>query len=80
MVEAMAEDSAEEWVEVMVEAYWPAYSYPIASPMPYGGGFYQPAVEPKQEMGMLAEEAKVLKEQLEAINKRITELEEAQKK
>ena len=60
--------------------FWPAYPYPIASPMPYGGGFYQPAAEPKQEMEMLAEEAKALKEELEAINKRITELEEKEKK
>ncbi len=60
--------------------FWPAYPYPIASPMPYGGGFYQPAAEPKQEMEMLAEEAKALKEELEAINKRITELEETEKK
>ena len=60
--------------------FWPAYPYPIASPMLYGGGFYQPAAEPKQEMEMLAEEAKALKEQLEAINKRITELEETEKK
>jgi prefoldin subunit 5 len=48
--------------------------------MPYGGGFYQPATEPKQEMEMLAEEATALKEQLEAINRRITELEETEKK
>jgi prefoldin subunit 5 len=48
--------------------------------MPYGGGFYQPAAETKKEMEMLAEEAKALKEQLEAINKRITELEETEKK
>jgi hypothetical protein len=60
--------------------FWPAYPYPIASPMPYGGGFYQPVAEPKQEMEMLAEEAKALKEELEAINKRITELEEKEKK
>jgi len=60
--------------------FWPAYPYPIASPMPYSGGFYQPTAEPKQEMEMLAEEAKALKEQLEAINKRITELEETEKK
>lgn len=60
--------------------FWPVYPYPIASPMPYGGGFYQPPVEPKQEMEMLAEEAKALKEQLEAINKLITELEEKEKK
>ena len=60
--------------------FWPIYPYPIASPMPYGGGFYQPAAEPKQEMEMLAEEANALKEQLEAINKRITELEEKEKK
>jgi len=60
--------------------FWPAYPYPIAYPIPYTGGFYQPPVEPKQEMEMLTEEAKALKEQLEAINKRITELEEKEKK
>jgi hypothetical protein len=58
------------------------YAYPIAyvPPVYGGGGFYQPPAEPKQEMEMLAEEAKALKEQLEAINKRITELEETKKK
>jgi hypothetical protein len=62
-------------------AYWPAYPYPTTPPpTAYGGGFYQPPVEPKQEMEMLAEEAKYLKEQLEAISKRITELEETEKK
>jgi len=61
-------------------AYWPAYSYPTTTPpTAYGGGFYQPPVEPKQEMEMLAEEAKYLKEQLEEINKRITELEKSKK-
>ena len=60
--------------------FWPIYPYPIASPMPYGGGFYQPAAEPKQEMEMLAGEAKYLKEQLEEIKKRITELEKSEKK
>lgn len=62
-------------------AYWPANYYPVTPPpIAYGGGFYQPPVEPKQEMEMLAEEAKTLKEQLEAINKRITELEKTEKK
>jgi len=62
-------------------AYWPANFYPVTPPpIAYGGGFYQPPVEPKQEMEMLAEEAKALKEQLEAINKRITELEKSEKK
>jgi len=61
--------------------YWPAYPYPMTPPpTAYGGsGFYQPPVEPKQEMEMLAEEAKYLKEQLEEINKRITELEKSKK-
>ena len=45
-----------------------------------GGGFYQLPAEPKQEMEMLAGEAKYLKEQLEEINKRITELEKSEKK
>lgn len=62
-------------------AYWPANSYPVTPPpIAYGGGFYQPPVEPKQEMEMLAEEAKALKEQLDSINKRITELEKTEKK
>jgi len=61
--------------------FWPIYPYPITSPMPYGGGgFYQPPAEPKQEMEMLAGEAKYLKEQLEEIKKRITELEKSEKK
>ncbi|MBA7517516.1 hypothetical protein ES705_09570 [subsurface metagenome] len=60
-------------------AYWPANSYPVAPPPIYGGGFYQTPVEPKQEMEMLAEEAKYLKEQLEEINKRITELGKSKK-
>jgi len=62
-------------------AYWPANFYPVTPPpVAYGGGFYPPPVEPKQEMEMLAEEAKALKEQLEAINKHITELEKSEKK
>jgi len=62
-------------------AYWPANSYPVSSPpVAYGGGFYQPPIEPKQEMEMLAEDAKALKGQLDSINKRITELEKSEKK
>jgi len=62
-------------------AYWPANSYPVsAPPVAYGGGFYQPTIEPKQEMEMLAEDAKALKGQLEEINKRIVELEKSEKK
>jgi hypothetical protein len=62
-------------------AYWPANSYPVSPPpVAYGGGFYQPPIEPKQEMEMLAEDAKALKEQLDSINKRITELEKSEKK
>jgi len=61
--------------------FWPAYPYPMTPPpTAYGGGFYQPSAEPKQEMEMLAEDAKFLKEQLEAVNKRITELEKSEKK
>ena len=61
--------------------FWPAYPYPVTPPpTAYAGGFYQPPVEPKQEMEMLAEEAKALKEQLEAINKRVSELKEKEKK
>jgi len=58
------------------------YAYPISyvPPVYGGGGFYKPPAEPKQEMEMLAEEAKYLKEQLEEINKRITELEKSEKK
>jgi len=62
-------------------AYWPANSYPVSPPpVAYGGGFYPPPVEPKQEMEMLAEDAKALKGQLEEINKRIVELEKSEKK
>lgn len=62
-------------------AFWPAYPYPMTPPpIAYGGGFYQPPVEPKQEREMLAEEAEALKEQLDLINKRISELEEKEKK
>jgi len=62
-------------------AYWPANSYPVSPPpVAYGGGFYQPTIEPKQEMEMLAEDAKALKGQLEEINKRIVELEKSEKK
>ncbi len=62
-------------------AFWSAYHYPMTPPpIAYGGGFYQPPVEPKQEREMLAEQAKALKEQLESINKRITELEKSEKK
>ena len=61
--------------------FWPAYPYPMTPPSTaHRGGFYQPSAEPKQEMEMLAEEAKYLKEQLEEINKRITELEKSEKK
>ncbi len=61
--------------------FWPAYPYPMTPPpTAYGGGFYQPPVEPKQEMEMLAEEAKALKGQLEEINKRLSELKETEKK
>ena len=62
-------------------AHWPANFYPVTPPpIAYGGGFYQPPVEPKQEMEMLTEDAKALKEQLDSINKRITELEKTEKK
>ena len=58
-----------------------AYPYPMTPPpTAYGGGFYQPPVEPKQEMEMLAEDAKALKGQLEEINKRLSELKETEKK
>ena len=62
-------------------AFWPGYGYSLSyAPSVYGGGLYQPPIEPKQEIGMLNEDAKALKEQLEAINKRITELKEKEKK
>ena len=61
--------------------FWHAYPYPMTPPpTAYGGGFYQPPIEPKQEMEMLTEEAKALKEQLEEINKRVSELKEKEKK
>jgi len=49
------------------------------SPIAYAGGFYQPPLKPKQEMEMLAEDAKALKGQLDSINKRIAELEKSKK-
>jgi len=62
------------------KGFWPAYPYPTTTaPTAYGGGFYQPPVEPKQEMEMLTEDAKALKEQLDSINKRIAELEKSKK-
>ena len=61
--------------------FWPAFPYPMTPPpTAYGGGFYQTPVEPKQEIGMLTEDAKALKEQLDSVNKRITELEKSEKK
>jgi uncharacterized protein DUF5320 len=62
--------------------FMPGYVNPIPyAPPVYGGsGFYQPPVEPKQEMEMLTEDAKAFKEQLDSINKRITELEKEEKK
>ena len=50
------------------------------NPPVYGGGYYQPPVDPKQEIGMLNEDANALKEQLDSINKRITELGKSEKK
>jgi len=59
----------------------PGYPYPMTPPpTAYGGGFYQPPIDPKQEIGMLNEDANALKEQLDSINKRITELEKSEKK
>ena len=62
--------------------FWPGYGYPMSyAPPIYGGsGFYQPPIEPKQEIDMLNEEAKALKEQLDTINKRVSELKEKEKK
>ena len=51
---------------------------PYHNPIAYGMGYYQPAVEPKQEIDMLTNEANMLKEQMEAINKRIAELEKSE--
>jgi len=57
------------------------YVNPIPYNAPvYGGGYYQPPIEPKQEIGMLNEDAKALKGQLEEINKRLSELKETEKK
>jgi hypothetical protein len=52
-----------------------ANQVPYYNPPVYGGSYYQPSIEPKQEIGALSNEANMLKEQLEAINKRIAELE-----
>ena len=52
-----------------------ANQVPYYNPPAYGGSYYQPSIEPKQEIGALSNEANMLKEQLEAINKRIAELE-----
>ncbi|KUK99368.1 MAG: hypothetical protein XE08_0063 [Parcubacteria bacterium 32_520] len=64
-----------------------AYSYSYPNPYPitplptvYGGGFYPPGIEPKQETEILTEEAKALRKQLEEIDKRISELKETEKK
>jgi len=64
-------------------AFWPVYPYPYPiTPLPavYGGGFCPSGIEPKQEMEILIEEAKALREQLEEIDKRISELKEAEEK
>ena len=35
-------------------AFWPVYPYPMTPlPVEYGGKFYQPPVDPKQEIEML---------------------------
>ena len=52
---------------------------PYNSPV-YGGSYYQPPIDPKQEIGMLSEDANALKEQLDSVNKRIEELEKSEKK
>jgi len=56
-----------------------ANQVPYYNPPVYGGSYYQPSIEPKQEIGALSNEANMLKEQLEAINKRIAELEKSKK-
>jgi len=56
-----------------------ANQVPYYNPPVYGGSYYQPSIEPKQEIGALSNEANMLKEQLEAINKRIAELEKNEK-
>ncbi|MBA7542667.1 hypothetical protein ES705_34991 [subsurface metagenome] len=59
----------------------PGYVNPIPyNPPVYGGGYYQSPVDPKQEIGILNEDANALKEQLDSINKRIEELEKSEKK
>jgi len=59
----------------------PGHVNPIPYNLPvYGGGYYQPPVDPKQEIGILNEDANALKEQLDSINKRIEELEKSEKK
>jgi len=53
---------------------------PYNNPMVYGSGYLQPTVDPKQELSMLTNEANMLKEQMDAISKRIAELEKSEKK
>jgi len=65
----------------MGRGFVPGYVNPMPyNPPVYSGGYYQAPIEPKQEMEMLTEDAKALKEQLDSINKRITELEKSEKK
>jgi len=59
----------------------PGYVNPTPyNPPVYSGGYYQAPIDPKQELGMLNEDANALKEQLDSINKRITELGKSEKK
>lgn len=62
--------------------YRPGYvnQVPYCNPPVYGSSYNQPYAEPKQEIGALNNEANMLKEQLEAINKRIVELEKSENK
>jgi len=61
--------------------FWPGYGYPMSyAPQIYGGDLYQPTIKPTQEISMLNEEAKALKEQLGVIDRLITELKEKEKK
>ena len=58
--------------------WWRYGGYPIASP--YGFAPYAPSYTPDQEMDVLHQQAKMLGEQLDDIQKRISELEAEAKK
>ncbi|MBU0477060.1 DUF5320 domain-containing protein [bacterium] len=64
------------WRGAAYGAPYVAPNYPAA----YGGGYpYAQEITPQQETDMLKEQSKAIGEELEAINKRISELESAAK-